>query len=86
MRKFSFRSLLSTLSDENDFEFDSITNENVVIEPNGPDSSFGTEDPRAVFNPEDGKYYILYSSVENTTGGIPISKLALGRRFPISYV
>lgn len=58
-------------------DFESIDHSKVMIYPNGPNSSYGTEDPRVVYREEDETYYILYSSVANTTGDIPISRLAL---------
>jgi len=62
---------------DGDFQFAPITDLSIVIEPEGMESSYGTEDPRAVYREKDQTYYILYSAVENTTGNIPISKLAL---------
>jgi len=59
------------------FDFEPISDANIVIEPEGDESSYGTEDPRAVYRQKDGTYYILYSAVENTTGDIPVSRLAL---------
>jgi hypothetical protein len=86
----------SRVTSENELEsilFEPIDISNVVIEPNGPDSSFGTEDPRAVYRLKDGiyfkstyfntflgTYYVLFSAVANTTGGIPVS-----RYFPSIY-
>jgi len=57
--------------------FDPITESSVVFQPDGQDESYGTEDPRVVYRGKTGVYYLLYSAVANTTGGIPVSRLAL---------
>jgi len=54
-----------------------ILESSVVIAPNGPNSSYGCEDPRIAYSERTGLYYILYSSVANTSDGNPVSRLAL---------
>jgi len=54
--------------------FQEIDWNNVVLSPSSSEDAFGCEDPRVVYNPSNGLYYILYSAVQSD----PIlSRLAL---------
>jgi predicted GH43/DUF377 family glycosyl hydrolase len=63
--------------DGNLLQFEPLSDSKIVIKPTGQSSSYGTEDPRVAFSEKTGLYYVLYSAVENSTGGVPISRLAL---------
>jgi len=72
----AYAKILTPLNELESIIVGTIDESNVVIAPNSPETSYGTEDPRISFNPEDGNYYILYSAVANESG-IPVSKLSL---------
>jgi len=49
--------------DPQNFTVSKITNTSVVLEPDGPNEEYGTEDPRIVYRDKTGDYYLLYSAV-----------------------
>eukprot|EP00009_Paramoeba_aestuarina_P011562 CAMPEP_0201524132 /NCGR_PEP_ID=MMETSP0161_2-20130828/21133_1 /ASSEMBLY_ACC=CAM_ASM_000251 /TAXON_ID=180227 /ORGANISM="Neoparamoeba aestuarina, Strain SoJaBio B1-5/56/2" /LENGTH=259 /DNA_ID=CAMNT_0047923415 /DNA_START=355 /DNA_END=1134 /DNA_ORIENTATION=+ len=57
------------------YEFEQITNDSVIIYPNGDENDFGTEDPRVVYYEYDDTYYLLYSAVQSEP--TVVSRLAL---------
>jgi len=72
----SFVKRISSDTEFNKILIEPIDSSKVVIQPSGPSSSYGCEDPRVVYREKDRTYYILYSSVSNNSG-IPISVLSL---------
>jgi len=75
----AFSRLQNRLSDVSNLAFSGISQDSVVIAPDGQNSSFGTEDPRVVYRSLDKTYYLLYSAVATNAKGNPISRLSLAK-------
>jgi len=69
--------MVGSLNQLSNISFEKIKSSDAVIYPNGPDNSFGTEDPRAIFREKDKTYYVLYSAVATANDGTPVSRLSL---------
>ena len=84
--KLSFSSMKQSYLNENNVSFTYISNNSVVLEPNGPLDNFGTEDPRVAYDKRDRTYYMTYSAVQQYSNGTVTSRLALATSKNPSYI
>ena len=55
----------------NNFQYSTITQSNVIIQPEDASDSQGTEDPRLAYNEKTKTYYLMYTAVaKNDEGGV----------------
>uniref|UniRef100_A0A6B2L8N7 Glycosyl hydrolase family 32 N-terminal domain-containing protein n=1 Tax=Arcella intermedia TaxID=1963864 RepID=A0A6B2L8N7_9EUKA len=63
----------------NNITFTNLTADSVVLEPDGPEEAYGTEDPRIVYRERTGEYFMLYSAVQAQPSVIPRLALAVSK-------
>jgi hypothetical protein len=73
--QLAFAPLLTPLTQVDNMQFGRITDASVVMKPSGDSDNYGDEDPRIIYNAQDGLYYLLYTEAQHYDNGTVLARL-----------